>query len=100
MTTQRGGRTPSWRNQVKSWLGTVAEQQRQFPWLDLRSTALRVPFPRSEAIKVLQPVLGPLAAWLMRRLLRAVAAELGVQLTDLELDVLTQVALTLAQAAL
>jgi len=90
----------SWHQQVQYWLRAVLDQHRQLPWLDLRSCALRVPFPRGGAFRVLQSALAPLATWLMRRLIRAAAADLGVQVSEIELDVLAQVALVLVQAAL
>ena len=89
-----------WHQQVQYWMLMVLDQRRQFPWLELRSCALQVPFPRNGTYKVLQLVWAPLATWLMRRLFRDAAADLGVQVSDAELEVLTQVALIFIQATL
>ena len=89
-----------WHQQVEYWMFAVLDQRRQSPWLELRSCALQFPFPRSGTYKVLQSVWAPLATWLMRRLLRDAAFDLGVQVSDAELEVLTQVALILIQATL
>ena len=48
-----------WHRQVEYWVFAVLDQQRQSPWLELRSCALRVPFPRNGTYKVLQLVWPP-----------------------------------------
>ena len=108
LSTQEGGTMATsqsmteyqWHQRVEYWMFAVLDQRRQFPWLELRSCALQVPFPRNRTYKVLQLVWPPLATWLMRRLLLIAAADLGVQVSSAELEILTQVALILIQATL
>lgn len=100
MATSESMTAHPWRQQVEYWMSAVLNQRRQFPWLELRSCALQAPFPRNGMYKVLQLAWPTLATWVLQRLLRDAAADLGVQVSDAELEVLTQVALILIQATL
>ena len=85
--------TTPWRRQVTAWLQVVVVRYRQVRWGDLRAIASQFRFPQSPMWSAMRWLSGELASWAMRRLLRAVADELGLGLSDAEVDVLSEVAL-------
>jgi hypothetical protein len=82
-----------WRTRVKSWLQGV-QQYRTSYGLDLRTAAtqLGASFPRSVILVFVSRAVRTLAVWLIKLALRDAATGLGISLTDVELDVLAEVA--------
>ena len=60
---------------------------------NLRVVAGQFGFPQSPMWSAMRWLSGDLAGWAMRRLLRAIADELGLGLSDAEIDILSEVAL-------
>ena len=85
--------TTPWRRQVTAWLQEVVVRYRQMPWGDLRTIARQFRFPQSPIWSAMQWLSGDLAGWAIRRLLRSVADELGLGLSDTEIDILSEIAL-------
>lgn len=85
--------TTPWRRQVTAWVQAVAVRYRQMPWGDLGAIASQVRFPQSPMWSTMRWLSSDLAGWAMRRLLRAIADELGLGLSDTEVDVLSEIAL-------
>lgn len=92
MTTPTTTTIP-WRSQVTAWLQAVAVQHRQIPWSDLRAIATQFRFPSNPMWSVMRWVSSELVGWAMRRLLRSVANEAGLGLSDGQIDILSEVAL-------
>jgi hypothetical protein len=84
-----------WRAQVKGWLQAV-QQYRTSYGVDLRTAATQhvVSFPRNLILVFVSQAVRALAVWLIKLALRDAAAGLGISLTDAELDVLADVAVS------
>jgi hypothetical protein len=93
MATSTTAVTTPWRRQVTAWLQAVVGRHRQVRWGDLRVIAGQFGFPQSPMWSAMRWLSGDLAGWAMRRLLRAIADELGLGLSDAEIDILSEVAL-------
>ena len=85
--------TTSWRRQVTAWVQAVVVRYRQMPWGDLRAIASQFRFPQSPLWSAMRWLSGDLAGWAMRRLLRTIADELGLGLSEPEIDILSEIAL-------
>jgi hypothetical protein len=93
MATSTTAVTTPWRRQVAAWLQAVVGRHRQVRWGDLRAIASQFRFPQSPMWSAMRWLSGELAGWAMRRLLRAIAEEFGLGLSDTEIDILSDVAL-------
>lgn len=91
--------TVGWRLNVKVWLQSVLQHQRNFG-VDLKSAASqnRGTFPRNFLIGLVAQLVRPLAVWLVKSALKDAASELNVTLDDETLDFLTEVAVTALMA--
>ncbi len=86
----------TWRQKLKAWLGQVAQQARYNRNWEFAARQMNGSFPPSILIKVLRVLFQWAAKQVVKSALRDAASELGLNVSAAELDVLTDVAVSLA----
>lgn len=94
MATAMPTRTP-WRTNVRSWLQAAVAWDRQVLYCDLRTAAHQYAFPKSPALALVRWASKEFAAQLLKSILRSAATDAGIELSDTDLDILTDVALAM-----
>lgn len=82
-----------WRDQVKEWLAQVSRDARFTRQLGPAAKQRSRQFPKRLLFALVRAVLPQLAKWMLKSVLRDVAGDLGIALTNEELDVLAEIAL-------
>jgi len=86
----------TWRQKLKAWLAQVAQQARYNRNWEFAARQMQASFPPSLFVKVLRVVFQWAAKQVVQSALRDAGTELGLNMSDLELNVLTDVAVSLA----
>jgi hypothetical protein len=85
----------SWRNRVKNWLQNVEHNRRMLGY-DIRSAASynQQPFPSNVLLRFVVGIARELAVRLVRMAIKDAASSLGLKLSDGDLDLLAELAVT------
>jgi len=85
-----------WRDKVKAWLAIVGQDARRTHNWVTAAQRNRTAFPSSLFIKIVRLFFASIAKRLVKSALRDAASELGLTLSEVELDALADVAVALA----
>jgi len=82
-----------WRARVGSWLQAVDQYQHMY-FVDLRTSATQCAsdFPKNMLLVILSQIFRSLAVWFVKSAIKDAATQLGVSLSDAEVNVLADVA--------
>lgn len=83
----------AWRARVGSWLQAVDHYHHMY-FVDLRTSAAQCAsdFPRNMLLVILSQIFRSLAVWFVKSAIKDAATQLGVSLSDAEVNVLADVA--------